>query len=541
MFLRRYAWLASLSITLFGCDRAPDSDNPRSNSTPSARAEQVGLGSATGRSPNILVIMWDTVRADRLGCYGYDRDTTPNIDRFATEARVYERVVSPSNWTVPSHAAIFTGRHPTVHGAIGREGLLGGRFHTVAERLREAGYGTFLFSTNPFVSATHNLTQGFEVVEYAWEEDWASRISAYARSRPTRGRSARTKRSEFKDAGPIVSEAVLQWLDGRTGDRPFFAFLNFMEAHWPWYPTREERDRFLPPDLVKWSYELNQSYARRYAHSFGVERYQERDLAVSEGLYDAALWRLDQITGDLLAELARRGLVDNTVIVLVSDHGDSLGEHGRLGHEYSLYNTLLRVPLIIRYPPLFPPGRVTIPIQTTDLYPTLLEVAGITGPVDRGASAYSLLQEKALPRNGRALIGEYLRPKPTAVNLIRSRYPSLETDLWMRALRSIELDDYKLIWGEDGRHELFDLSVDPGERTNLFRLERERAAELLDRLGQWVESAEREPLAGGEPPDRAAFSPQERERLAAIGYFEDEVQGAAAGDDDDDESEADRG
>lgn len=464
-------------------------------------------------APNILVLMWDTVRADRMSCFGYDEATTPNADRLAAEGRRYVEVVSNSNWTLPSHASLFTGLYPDTHQAIGAKGWLDGGHDTLAERLAQSGYQTFLFSSNPFVSDKHNLDQGFETTGYTWESPWIEAVHRHFTADPTRGEPLKKNRLPIKDGAPVIRSALLSWLDERDPDRPFFAFLNFMEAHWPWYPTRESRQRFMSEELVEWSYQMDLSYRTRYEQNFGFERYEERDFAATSGLYDASLYELDHETGLLIDALRERGLLENTVVVLVSDHGDNLGEHGMLGHEYSLHETLLSVPIVIRYPERLEPGPDPRPAQTVDLFPTLLDLAGIEAA---GHDGVNLLEEPASGMD-RPQVAAYLEPKTRAVSLVSSANPDFDGRPWMSPLRSIEVDEWKLIAAKDGRRWLYDLANDPSESSDLSGQREEKTATLAQRLESWVAQHRSEEPEGERR--RAEPDAEHLERLRGLGYI----------------------
>lgn len=487
-------------------------------------------------TPNILIVLWDTVRADRIGCYGYDRDTTPHIDRFADDATLFEYVISPSPWTIPSHASMFTGLFPSAHGADRNNKWLHDDFVTLAETLRDHGYATYMGSANPFASNLDNLAQGFDTAEFSWDDQWKDAVDADFQTR-TGGRFAGpiaegrrhaaggrhdASRFAFKDAGAIVNRAFLQWLDDRDSSRPFFAFLNFMEAHAPLNPSYAERARFMTPEQAEASFDLPQKFAVRWAHSFNVRPYSAEAIQTIQALYDASLYRLDTLAGELFAALDTRGLKDRTAIIFVSDHGENLNDHHLLGHEYCVYNSLLRVPLIIRYPKRFPPRRVAHGVQSIDLYPTILELADLAPPHPNQVQGISLLTQLDRPAPDRPLISEYRTPPDLGVQLVTNAYPHLfpasEHARWKRQLRSIESDGYKFIWAQDGRYELYNLAVDPAELTNRFELEPQRARTLQDRLENWLESFEHFDSIRRPPVSAANLPPDVLERLESLGY-----------------------
>ncbi|MCH2170862.1 sulfatase [Myxococcota bacterium] len=480
----------------------------------SVSQEVEGAEPATG--PNLLVLMLDTASAKHFGAYGYEAATTPNLDAFARDATVYERASSTSNWTLPSHASIFTGLYPSRHGATGSDGWLADKYPTLAEVLGAAGYDTYLFSANPFVSEEHNLAQGFEITEYTWSPRWRGAVDAYMEGRDYEGDERRSRFVPFKDAGVVIGQAFLDWEGERDPNRPFFAFLNFMEVHRPWYVTREELSRFLDEPLVDLAFEMDHGYASRHAHSFGFESYGSTELKALAGIYDASIRHLDDVVGSLLDRLRERGRFEDTVIVVVSDHGDATGQNGRLGHEYSLYDTLLHVPLMIRHPDGFGPARVAAPVQSVDLYPTLLELAGVDAPVGHPVEGRSLRDVDPERAANRPIVGEYLVPKTKPLEAVARRHPDLDRSPWLRPLRSIELGGEKLILPEEGDPLFFDLESDPQEVEDLARVRPGRVRALRERLDAWTDA----PDAVGRARRPIVPDTKHQELLEALGYAE---------------------
>jgi arylsulfatase A-like enzyme len=473
---------------------------------------------SASRQPNILLVVWDTVRADRLGPYGYRNATTPRLERWVDEARVFEDCVSPSPWTVPSHASIFTGLLPSDHGAGFEHAWLDDQHDTLAEQLRTAGYQTFLWSANPHVSAVENFTQGFEVAEHPWDADQRERALAIVRQKLVGDRSSelggvvrRGQAGEWaiKAAGELAQERLENWIDAREAERPFFAFLNYMEAHRPLVPPRRFRERVMTPERVEHSYHVDRSWLAIWSYSFGLREYSDEELAVMSGTYDAAIAELDALLDGVLAALRTRGLLDDTVVVLVSDHGEMLGEHHMLDHQYALYRPLLQVPLVIRYPRRFAPGRESAPAMSLDLFPTLLELAGLEPPTR--AHAHSLL---ALPAE-RVRIAEYPSAFRDAFPAVRRAFPDWDPTPWERALRAIHEDPWKLIWGSDGRHELYDRERDPGESDDLSASRADEVARLEKRLEGKLSATPRQPQQTA-----PAVSEEHRKMLEALGYAE---------------------
>jgi arylsulfatase A-like enzyme len=252
-----------------------------------------------------------------------------------------------------------------------------------------------------------------------------------------------------------------------------------MEAHIPYIPPRELRERMLAPEQIDLSYAIDNSPLPRWAFNFGLREYDAEQLEIIGAVYDATLLELDGLLERLLADLESRGLLENTIVVLASDHGEHLGEHHLLDHQYSMYDPVLRVPLIVHYPRAFAAGRESGPVMSFDLFPTLLELAGIAAPADVESKAVSLLR----PRNGRLRMAEYPQPFGPAIESIhRDVDPDWDATPWLRRMRALFRGPHKLICSTDGRHELYDRTVDPEEARDLYAAESDLAGELMGDL-----------------------------------------------------------
>ena len=320
--------------------------------------------------PNILWVVWDTVRADHLSLSGYHKATTPHLDRWAREARVFDNCTSSASSTVPSHGSMFTGLLPSEHGANADHRFLDDKFLTIAELLLERGYETFLYSANPHISVSENFHQGFLVEEHPWDPQYHAQALSIMQAKvlphdvssrlPAKIRANRLSNWDIKASGELAQQAIENWFDRRNPRRPYFAFLNYMEAHRPFVPPERFRRRMMTPEAVLRSYQVDRSWAPMWSYTFGLTEYSPQELAIMAATYDATLAELDELFANLLVSLEAKGLLNNTVIILTSDHGEHLGEHHMLDHQYSIYDPLIRVPLVIKYAPRFAPGVVTL-------------------------------------------------------------------------------------------------------------------------------------------------------------------------------------
>lgn len=485
--------------------------------------------------PNILLIVWDTCRRDRMSVYGHSAPTTPFVETWARQARIYDDCVSAGSTTVPAHAALFTGLLPYQHGATNQRPHLSEQFVTLAERLQQAGYATYMFSENPLISAETRLAQGFDLVEHPWSPRFRDQAARITRDKiDPRDISTELARKihdpaqlnewNIKAAGPLVQRGLLDWLARRRPSQPYFAFLNYMEAHRPLIPPRRYRERFMSPAQVEQSFRVDRTWVPMWAYTFGLREYPPEDIELTARTYDAALAELDELLRDLLTALRDAGRLDNTAVILTSDHGEHLGEHHMFDHQFSVYNELLYVPLVVHYPPRFTPGRDPRPVTNVDLFPTLLELAGLVAPPEVNATAVSLLH----PRDRRPRIGEYPAPELEALRRVALEYPGFDPRPWQRCLRAYYAGPYKLIWSSDQRHELYDVQADPREARNLLPGAPEVADELLRELDDFLRAltspvaaadpAGRAPPAAGNATPEDALTDEMLRRLQALGY-----------------------
>lgn len=473
------------------------------------------------KQPNIVLIVMDSVRAANLSCCGYLRTTTPNIDQLATQSTLFEQAISVGCWTLPVHASLFTGLYPLNHGMVVSKDALPENFPTLARRLKQHGYQTACFSSNPYISETTGLTQGFDTVENVWHitkargierttlsklimqlQRYGSLASPAIRLARTlqHARSIAKRRRNLGDSGAkLTNERIKTWItELRNPGTPFFIFVNYMECHEPYNPPHPYDRRFMPKDFSSWR-------VARVGHGEDAvlaspEAQRKDNIEIIQALYDGELAYLDHKIGELMQFIETLGIMDETVVVVTSDHGDSLGEHDQVGHRMTLYEPLVHVPLIIRYPACFQPGmRVPQQVSLIDLYPTLLELAGAGMPETTTNSAHSLIAPP--PTDARPFaVAENTAPK------------SLDSVI----ARMIRTDQYKYIWKSNQQHELYDLVNDPGELTNLVTVRPHVARSMFERLKAWERS-----LNGKHVEMREAeYDEAILDRLRALGYVD---------------------
>lgn len=473
------------------------------------------------KHPNVLFIVWDTTRADRLSLYGYEKPTTPFLEKWAGDAMVFDNCTSTACSTTPSHAAMFTGLLPSEHGANNSFSHLDDRHTTLAEIFKSNGYQTYLFAANPHISFEENFNQGFDTEEHPWDDRYIDRamkilrdkIDPRDRSSEIQGRmrSKNMGKWSIKACGELAEEGLFEWLEKRDSDKPFFAFLNYMEAHRPFIPPLDYRRRFMNPQQVNRSFYVDRSWQTMWRYSFGLHEYKPFEIRLMASTYDACIAELDDLFRNLITSLDKKGFLDNTIVVLTSDHGEHLGEHHMLDHQYSLYEGLLRVPLILHYPGKVKPGRVEMPVVNFDIFPTLLELADLKRPADLPQRTVSLLS----PEASRTRLAEYPSALEAPLNMIKDMYSGWDPAPFRRNLTALYQGDHKLIWASDGRHELYDLAVDPAEEKDLSSQSADAFNRLLKEYLRIKENLLHFDYSQALTPE---MSPEQIERLMGLGY-----------------------
>ena len=373
---------------------------------------------------NVLFVVLDTVRKDHLTPYGYDRPTTPVLERFADEALVYEEAIAQAPWTLPAHASMFTGRYPSEHGATQESPYLPEGVGTLAEALSASGYRTGCFSSNAWITPYTRLTAGFEAhdsffgalpggaVPSAAATLWRRLVDG--RLRPLADRlvelgNALHERLAARGADsktPAVVDRARSFIE--TADGRWFTFINLMDAHLPYVPPTEHRAEFAP-DVDPTAVCQNSK-----VHNAGVRTVSDAEFDAIRRLYDAEIRHMDAQLGRLFGWLKRTGRWADTVVIVCADHGELHGEFGLYGHEFAVYDPLVNVPLLVKHPDL-PPGRTGETVECLDLYDTVLESAAATdAPGVVGGRPFE--PERSLMSEGRAIPGgeyaflEYHRP-----------------------------------------------------------------------------------------------------------------------------------
>jgi arylsulfatase A-like enzyme len=440
---------------------------------------------AAGARPNIVLVVIDTLRADRVSAYGYPRATTPNLSRLADEGVLFRNVIAPGNWTPPSTASLLTGTFPVTHGAIQADQAgLHPANATLAEILSDAGYRTgAVVSNSTALGFASGFDQGF----------------AFYDARPNGRFGYEPMLNGFLIAFPLafagdltpwrpateVNRIAFEWLD-ENEDAPFFLFLNYMEPHEPYAPPAPFADRYPGRRILM-------------APRSGEIMRDRRDLTPEEeahfrSMYDGEVACADASLGTLLDHLRRIGVYEDTLVVVTSDHGEFFGEHRLMTHTIGPYEEVHRVPLVIRYPRSRVRGIENAYVQLVDVLPTVLQVAGLPVP--------EIVQGRALPNVGHPILIE---------GAVNRRLVGFFGKRFDRSYQGIYAGGWKLVSNSDGTNELFDLGADPAETRDLAGARPEHVAELARTMSAYRESLPR--------LTRAFIDAEARRRLQGAGYL----------------------
>jgi arylsulfatase A-like enzyme len=437
--------------------------------------------------PNVLLVSIDSLRSDHLHAYGYPRETSPTIDALAREGALFTTALSSSSWTLPAHITLLTARPPEGQ-AAGRSGFkIWPETATLADTLQRSGYATAGFVSGPFLAASYGYGKGFEIYD------------------ESAGKGAHPHRVVTSPKlVTLTTQWLTTWYDTRR-DEPFFLFLHMWDPHYDYDPP-PPYDRMFDPDYA------GDVDGKRYAVTDKVHAGMDpRDLAHVVALYDGEIRFTDDHLGRIVEHLRGLGVLDDTIVVVTSDHGEEFFEHGMKGHGKTLYEEIVRIPLVMRYPRRIAPGTVVAEqVRLMDVAPTILGLAKVPPPAGFGSGASLRHRERDL--------------SPWLTGEGRDSFPTLlafaDTAL-VQHLKSVRSARAKLITttSSDGvATELYDLASDPGERRNLatslgVRRVRER---LVASTREWDRHWRQRKAKETEPELQRAHA----SRLRALGYVE---------------------
>jgi arylsulfatase A-like enzyme len=456
----------------------------------------------------VVLVVIDTLRADHLGVYDYPRPTSPRMDEFAADSTVFKQAISTAPWTLPALGSIMTSLYPSAHGAKHMSNMkqwredrvdfapvakLADSHTTLAEALRAEGYRTAAFVRGSYPSAVFGMGQGFE----HFEDNDAPGVR-------------------------FMVESALDWLDAQESE-PFFMYLHTVEVHSPYMPVRlpdkyaernpdaplEYYDRAIAEEQRRYrTFDFNADYAGSVTGSLDDLRKfkkgkgpSEADLQQLVDLYDRGIAYTDYWMGELLDGLKERGVFDNSIIMITSDHGEEFFEHGHLEHSTSYFDELLHVPLILRHPSEGHGVVVEDEVSLIDIYPSILDGLDIS---------------HTLPLGGRSLrplwLGGSLPERPVFGESIASR---------SRKGIAVRTNRWKFIHWKGGKEELYDLAEDPSEQVDLSPSS--HSDPLREQIGSWRQEITQSKQALKGVPEAVQLDEETQQRLRDLGYaIEDE-------------------
>lgn len=512
--------------------------------------------------PDIVLLVLDTQRVDRLSCYGHPFETTPYLDELAADATLFRHAYSTAQWTIPSHSSMFTGLYPGQHNMLHASSVLPDDLTTLAERLSEHGYFTAGFCNNPLIGVVNTgLQRGFySFLNYGGlmtsrphQTGGEKHIFDRYRQRFKRGLAKvlnyMQDRFAHSDAlldlsfSPMLSplwQTALSFKGntakalqdtaklhierrGLAKDQPIFSFVNLMEVHMPYHPPPGFVERFAPQVA-------GNKAARRYLRQFNsdvfgwmaplVNKIDEQNKAILDGMYDAEVAYQDELVGTFLKQMRASGVLDHTLLIVCSDHGEHLGEKQLMGHSISLYDTLVHVPTIIRDPAGDLPRGTTVDqiVSTRRIFHTALTAARTNTAAEE---SLTLAQSPASDPDQGRVFALGVTPQ-NLLNLMQRRRPEMVQARHLDRPRSAVLHErYKLIQTGDDELELYDRVDDPGENVNLHNILPEQVERLQPYLQGFLHPmSANDAIDIPEVPVDAYDDPEIYRRLRDLGYLE---------------------
>ncbi len=461
------------------------------------------------RRPNILLLVADTQRAQNLHCYGYDKPTSPTWDAIAAEGVLCEQNISAGIWSLPGYASMFTGVHVATHRGDADHEYVAEELPTLAGVLGDAGYQTCGLMPNTWGSGPVGLDRGFEVYV-----DWG--ISR--KDPPVRGWEL-PQEDRGGDDGRI--DTFGRWLDERDETRPFFLFTIFGDPHATYHPQEHYMREFLPEDVTEEELQVVLDQQDVIAMHAEEVVFDERQWQILFALNDACVRACDEKLRRCIEHLKQRGLYDDTVIILTSDHGDVMGDRPPWwGHMAEICDSLIHVPLIVRHHEAIEPGtRISGITQTHDIFATCCEVAGAEVPSPAREQSRSLISAARGEGLREFALSEAYKPVQVMERILR-RYPEFDIRKFNYSLKSWRSTTEKYVWRSDGRDEYYRVDEDPWNRNNLIEQNQQRASELRQMMLDYLLSIPRNEFGDLQSafPGKAA-DPEIAAKLQALGLY----------------------
>ena len=426
--------------------------------------------------PNVLLIVLDTVRYDHCSCNGYERNTTPFLTEFCTDAVRFENAFSAAPWTPPSHGSLFTGHYPSHHGYFDEGTEFNAGCRTITEVLHDKGYGTIGVVPNVKIGSHTPIAKGFDQhLEHYQLLSYPDSISEvytdyirYTREWIRLAQRHLTGNAQMAKFSTDVLKNRMQ--KHQRSRKPFFGFVNYLRAHGPYEPYEPYRSRFQQFDESEFDIEKLEHLSLN-----GGYQYLAGELDVSEAewnaiadWYDGEIAYLDSLLNDLINSMKEYGIYEDTMIIITADHGEHFGENGRASHQFSLYDELIHIPLLIKFPNQQYGGEVISELVShIDIAPTITDACGIKGETDYGGMSLLPLED----HNRDAIFAEYGRPA-TALQVLKNHTENPVSqsvlDRLDHGLQCIRTNTDKYIRVLGGDDEFYDIADDPDEQHDLL-------------------------------------------------------------------------
>ncbi len=483
-------------------------------------------------APDVVFIVLDTVRAHNVSAYGYERKTTPIFDAFSNEGVLFENATAPGTWSLASHAALFTGALPSINGAHAESRYLNDAMPTLAQALAENGYETRCFTANPHITPGFGLTRGFGWSDNAWITGAGGRGFTFI----YRLVDALGITNAKDKGGEMVARNVADWMKQRPKDGPpAFVFVNFLEAHFPFHQLPDEyRYKYTSESLSNLRSYGQIAFGAQIGRLLTPEEHKRIRQPILD-LYDGGILYTDHLMGEVIDIWRQRGELDDTLFVVMADHGEHVGEHKMYGHMSSVYQEDLWVPFMIRYPEKIKAGsRVSQEVTTMGAFATIFDLLDLDLPKSVQVGSLMPGLEPVAEGEERAAFGRPVISERFEEALFSSRFEpgtaNGEGPLlipWGR-YRTYRTGSLKLAEHfQDGKfsYHLFDLEKDPSEMTDLAQDPgyQDTVKQLKQELRNWSIVDKIPPLDG--KVDAAAagdskLSDEAKEQLKALGYME---------------------
>lgn len=463
------------------------------------------------QNPNIIMIIIDAGRADYFSCYGFSQETTPNIDRFAKEGILFENVISTAPWTIPSHGSIFTSLYPHQHKANWQTLRLKEGIPTIFDIFTERGYETVAISANSLIVSPYSMFGKKTRV-----------LSSPLHNDPDLSNFTRT--FNYKNtASQSISKRIIKYLEENPLDKPLFIYINFYDLHAKYKARQPFYSRYVNEKEDKILKKIRDFYELHFQEMNDEVEIKEEIVSALRASYAARLAMIDTDLGKVFEKLKECGFLDNSIVIITSDHGDVLGDHKKpsFHHQFSIYNSLLKIPLIFWGRGINSPKRINITrIQNIDILPTILELCNMKRPsILDNSPGVSLC--KYIFNNGCVSL-----PRDYAISIYETplrfilRNKKKINPLYLRSLMAIQDDDYKLIFSDKNETELYYIKEDKNEKENVAKKYPQKITELKSVFYEIINKY-KEPECKSKDTEYSLIEEKRIiQRLKSLGYLE---------------------